>query len=113
MIQYDNKLMQIQLRIDLSKCYMHQSKPDVFKIAVKIWLCVRKVRLSFASVHPERNVSCQTLENFKDRLSAGSVSPNNLCAVERHFSLVGANQTQQLSLQLVTAKADDGGNDMV
>ena len=41
------------------------------------------------------------------------VSPYNSCAVERRFSLVGANPTQLLSLQLVAAKADDGGNDMV
>ena len=35
------------------------------------------------------------------------------CAVERRFTLVGANPTQQLSLRLVAAKADHGGNEMV
>ena len=35
-----------------------------------------------------------------------------LCAVERRAFLVGANPTQQLSLQLVAARAVHGGNDM-
>ena len=34
------------------------------------------------------------------------------CAVERRAFLVGANPTQQLSLQLVAARAVHGGNDM-
>ncbi|WP_419934934.1 hypothetical protein [Candidatus Palauibacter sp.] len=34
------------------------------------------------------------------------------CAVERRAFLVGANPTQQLSLQLVAARAVQGGNDM-
>ena len=34
------------------------------------------------------------------------------CAVERRAFLVGANPTQQLSLQLVATRAVHGGNDM-
>ncbi len=40
-------------------------------------------------------------------------SPRNLCAVERRVFLAGANPAQQLSLRLVAAAADHGGNDMV
>ena len=36
-----------------------------------------------------------------------------LCAVERRLLPVGANPAQQLSLRLVAARADHGGNDMV
>ena len=37
----------------------------------------------------------------------------DLCAVERRVFLAGANPAQQLSLRLVAAAADHGGNDMV
>ena len=41
-------------------------------------------------------------------------SPNVLqCAVERRLLLAGANPAQQLSLRLVAARADHGGNEMV
>ena len=35
------------------------------------------------------------------------------CAVERRLLLTGAKPVQQLSLRLVAARADHGGNDMV
>ena len=35
------------------------------------------------------------------------------CAVERRLLLAGANPAQQLSLRLVAARADHGGNNMV
>ena len=41
------------------------------------------------------------------------VNPSLSCAVERQFSLAGAKPARQLSLRLVAAGADHGGNDMV
>ena len=41
------------------------------------------------------------------------LSTKGQCAVKRRLLLAGANPAQQLSLRLVAARADHGGNDMV
>gem|GEM_PF-4623541 len=40
-------------------------------------------------------------------------NPSSPCAVERRFSVAGANPAQHLSLRLVAALAYYGGNEMI
>ena len=43
----------------------------------------------------------------------GALARISQCAMERRLLLTGAKPVQQLSLRLVAARADHGGNDMV
>ena len=57
---------------------------------------------------PPRIVRRTCLKQKKKELST-----KGQCAVKRRLLLAGANPAQQLSLRLVAARADHGGNDMV
>ena len=57
-------------------------------------------------------VTVDSLESIPHRAGRLALARISQCAVERRAFLVGANPTQQLSLQLVAARAVHGGNDM-